>query len=498
MSNSLMFDDTRPDKTKRYISSVLRRILGRAAGRARPATPWNGGRPDQDRRPRLAIVSTYDDLCGIAGYTRAIEKQLRSHVDLTVFDLDQYFLRGFNRHVQARGDCHIKEIASHLPEFDSVNIQLEHGTLGQSPYKVLQRFGTLARSARALSVTFHTVIGNDPVPWDFVSRCVLRGRLRAAIEAVGNSIRSRILSYGIYGLLRRLQKHRPVSLIVHTKRDARLLRYVFRLKNVYHHPLSFISPEDAAATRASASRDTFPVLRTLSPDAKLIGTFGFLSPYKGFETVIQAMRYLPEDHHLLIFGGVHPQSIKREMPLDPYVHRLLRRGRIGQTALEHMHEIGASVTTSSEPASLLGEHPNSLHRRLHFMGALPDARFTEAMAICNAVVLPYLEVGQSSSGPISLALEMGARVIASRTLAFLQFAKYHPNQIEFFDIGNYAELADILRSESPFDVANRRLDLNTSSNVALYLQANFLATPWASEAIAGIDTLPTEGKLAHV
>ena len=59
------------------------------------------------------------------------------------------------------------------------------------------------------------------------------------------------------------------------------------------------------------------------------------------------------------------------------------------------------------------------------------------MAICDAVVFPYLEVGQSSSGPISQALELGCRIIASRTHTFLQFGRYHQDMIEFFDIGNH-------------------------------------------------------------
>ena len=95
-----------------------------------------------------------------------------------------------------------------------------------------------------------------------------------------------------------------------------------------------------------------------------------------------------------------------------------------------------------------------------------------AMAVCDMVVLPYLEVGQSSSGPIAIALEMGCRVLASRTLAFLQFARYHPDQIEFFDIGNYAELADLIRFAAPAPGAARRLSFNTKTNTALYLTAN--------------------------
>ena len=49
--------------------------------------------PSRTARKRLALISTYDDLCGIAAYTRSLEKQLNEIFDVTVFDLNQYLLR---------------------------------------------------------------------------------------------------------------------------------------------------------------------------------------------------------------------------------------------------------------------------------------------------------------------------------------------------------------------------------------------------------------------
>src|SRR5262249_14421082 len=108
----------------------------------------------------------------------------------------------------------------------------------------------------------------------------------------------------------------------------------------------------------------------------------------------------------------------------------------------------------------------------HFLGAQSDADFLSGMALCDAVVFPYLEVGQSSSDPISQSLELGCRVIASRTHTFLQFAKYHPNTIEFFDIGNHLELAGRILARPQFDVRNARLGFNVETNKATYLAAN--------------------------
>src|SRR6516162_5111605 len=121
---------------------------------------------------------------------------------------------------------------------------------------------------------------------------------------------------------------------------------------------------------------------------------------------------------------------------------------------------------------LLTEHPKDLSDRIHFLGAQRDAEFLSGMAICDAVVFPYLEVGQSSSGPISQALELGCRIIASRTHAFLQFSRYHQNMIEFFDIGNHLELAARILARPQFDAQERCLVFNTATNKSVYLAAN--------------------------
>ena len=426
------------------------------------------------RRLKIAVVSTYDELCGIAGYTRALERQLGGHADVEVFDLDQYLLRNTHRRVQKMADRHVRDIASRLSAFDSVNIQLEHGTLGRTAAQIIRRFKVLVAAAPCLSVTFHTILTDDPVPWDLVGRLLGRGNVGGALRTIGDNRRAHILSGGIYRAMRRMQRTKQVRTIVHTKRDMRLLRHVHGLREVSHHPLSYVDAARAAEIRAGASRLMFPTLANVPEGAKLMGTFGFLSPYKGFETAVEALRYLPEDHHLLVFGGVHPQTIRRELAIDPYIARLLRKARIGETLLDQVRESGASLQISSDAgaAELLRRHPQDLSGRVHFMGVLPDEGFLSAMALCDCVALPYLEVGQSASGPIAMALEMGCRVIASRTAAFLQFNRYHPGHVENFDIGNYAELAERVRSESQADCSARVLAFNSETNTALYLEAN--------------------------
>jgi glycosyltransferase involved in cell wall biosynthesis len=435
---------------------------------------FDGASPPRSGPLRLAIISTYDEMCGIAGYTRALEQQLRPHAEVTVFDLDQYLLRGPHKRVQRLADHHINEIAARLHEFDSVNIQLEYGTLGRTPKQIMRRFRKLVTAAPAVSVTFHTILGHETLDWATIGFSLITGRIFRAFRIISSFHRNTRLGARTYRFLRSRQCRQSVHAIVHTKRDARFLHDVFRIRNVDHHPLSFVAATQAEQIRQAATRDHFPVLRTLPADAKLIGSFGFLSPYKGFETALRALHYLPEDHHLLIFGGVHPQAIKREQGIDPYIQALLDAGHIGQTILDTVNEKITPLSLNLDAASkdLLTRHPEDLHSRIHFLGVHNDEGFMRAMALCDMVVLPYLEVGQSSSGPIAMALEMGCRVLASRTLAFLQFARYHPDQIEFFDIGNYAELADLILAGTTAPGGTRQLRFHTGTNAAMYLEAN--------------------------
>ena len=132
-----------------------------------------------------------------------------------------------------------------------------------------------------------------------------------------------------------------------------------------------------------------------------------------------------------------------------------------------------NVTVAQDAGSdLLIRHPQDLGGRLHFMGVLSDEEFMSAMAVCDAVVLPYMEVGQSGSGPISMAMDMGCRIVASRTKTFLSYSKYFPGRIEIFDIGNHLELAAHIGSKAPPTSGLPPAEYGVESNVAIYRAAN--------------------------
>ncbi len=436
----------------------------------------------QATRPRLALVSTYSELCGIAAYTRSLEKQLSEVFDVAVFDLNQYLLRSPHGRVRRFGDRHIQEICRELKDFDAVNLQLEHGTLGRSARDIFRRFSWIVRAAPRLSVTFHTMF--EAGAFDYVGwlKAISRLRFGEAVAMRSDYLRAHLLSAGIAGRLRRAQRFKPVAIVVHTRRDMWHMKYIHGLRRVHDHPLSFLNKAEAEEIRGRASRHAFPILDALPSEARLIGVFGFIGRYKGFETVIRALHHLPADHHLLIFGGVHPNEIRPHQPIDPVVSSLFDAGYVDTNVAERIRADPSpgtptvSVAVDGSMRDLLIQHPKDLSERIHFLGATSDDEFLNGMAICDAVVFPYLEVGQSSSGPISQALELGCRVIASRTHTFLQFGKYHPDAIEYFDIGNHLELAARLLARPQYELRARRLAFNTDTNRAVYLAANSAPT----------------------
>jgi hypothetical protein len=161
--------------------------------------------------------------------------------------------------------------------------------------------------------------------------------------------------------------------------------------------------------------------------------------------------------------------------IHPYIASLLDAANVDRTVYEQLRGMpgfGLTLDIERHLTELFGAHPRDLSSRVHFMGALDDADFLAGMTICDVVVFPYLEVEQSASGPIAQAVELGCRIVASRTHTFLEFAAYHPETIEFFDIGNHLELAERIAGRRQYPARREHPRYNIESNKAIYLAAN--------------------------
>ena len=118
-----------------------------------------------------------------------------------------------------------------------------------------------------------------------------------ASDIVAAFRRSRRLSTGVARMLGRLQRLKPINIIVHNRRDAADFRHVYGFERVFDHPLAFLSVEDAETSVAGASRRRFPLLDKLPGEAVLVGVFGFINDYNGFGTAVRALYHLPKTYH---------------------------------------------------------------------------------------------------------------------------------------------------------------------------------------------------------
>src|SRR5439155_14546855 len=127
-----------------------------------------------------------------------------------------------------------------------------------------------------------------------LAKALVTLKWRAALRMQADYRRNRRLAYGITMRLRRAQRRKQVSAIVHNRRDLCDTKYLYGIREVFDHPLAFLGSAEAEAVRARASRQCVPMLVPLPADAVLIGVFGFLNEYNVFNTSILALHHLSE------------------------------------------------------------------------------------------------------------------------------------------------------------------------------------------------------------
>lgn len=448
---------------------------------------------------KLAIVSSYNESCGNATYAYVLNKAFSEHVEVEVLALDLFLLQKGGPFYEHHGDAHIRRIAERLEAFDYVNIQFEAGLYGKTPADVFRRFQILLDACRNVVVTMHRVDPPGETLGEAVWQSVEKRTLRHIF--VNRDRNSYIALYRrIVNHCRKRSRQANVWIAVHTRRERRIVADLYDFANVFDFPITFLFEEERRALLQSNATGTFRARYNIPPEVRVIGAFGFLGEYKGYGTLIRALQVLPANYHLYIFGGQHPQSIRRDLEVDPYLGTLLEEiekertpsvaalvragaellgslGESGESVGELLSRLGAALTPARIRTSLAGAVDrvvDNLTERVRFIGALPDAEFLEALHFSDAVVLPYLEVGQSMSGVIVLALECGAKLLCSNNLSFNEASKYYGTVYERFDIGNHLELAQKLRATYPDFGAQREAAYETYNlrrNIARYLEA---------------------------
>ena len=395
---------------------------------------------EQCMKPTLAIISTYKITCGIAGYSAHLMELLKDDFDVTVLPIDQTVVREGGE-AAAR---HFDDIIGMGKKFDYVNIQFEYSLYGNA-----KNFQKLLAAFPRPSVTLHTVVRPETLSWKATAMDLVRLRIRQMLSTwLRNRVAARL--FYPYKMIAAAQRSKTVPVFLHTRADAKEMRKRWKLKDVNDHPLCYVNEVQKREIYAEADISEFPRLQRLGNEVIIVGAFGFLSEYKGFDLAILALQKLPSNIHLAIFGGMHPNSHVPHAATPHYIQRLQ------QCTFDGFQGRRNNVDMSE---------------RVHFMGQPDDDAFLRAMALCHVVVVPYLEVGQSSSGPLSMAVDLGKKVIASRTKCFRAFGDYNSEQIRFCDIGNVLELAQVIEDLAHDPRPIPRPKYNADTNCAHYVRA---------------------------
>ena len=384
------------------------------------------------RKKTLLVVSSYGRPCGIAQYVEHLLPVLEKTIDcsIEVAELPVSLLRTPDRRARKLSRQAMADIARRAARADWVNIQYEPGLFGITPWEIQRNLSLVVRNSRKCVVTHHTILypENNPALLDLIRNPVLLLRIYRQ-----SYLREKNLK--LYRSRGNALRH-----VVHTKHARGFFRMLGLSEDrVLDHPLAFLSAQEKSELVASRDQDRASFFASLGirpePDTRLVGGFGFLSPYKGFETLINCLRLLPPNHHLVIAGGLHPEGIVKRSNTQPYLDSVLKM------VDENLRPAEKKEKTKADPAALL--------ERVHFVGSLENKEFSRVMNACDFVALPYSEEMQTSSGSAGLALDLGKRLFCSNNLCFKELKKYAGEALELFEISNHLELkTKILNSQA--------------------------------------------------
>lgn len=373
---------------------------------------------------KVAQVSTWKVRCGIATYTQNLVDGL-SQVGQAcdVVPIERQLLKYMSR---AELKEYFINLAASLNGYDVIHVQHEFGFFGASyslkeSIEIFSHFlDVVSRNRQKTFITFHTeppFMVNDPAKGRGVTGSI-KDKLKEILW------KSKIVPY--------LNKS-YIQGIVHTKNSRRLFidsGFNSASTQIIKHgvvfsPSKFLSPDEKEVAKENLG---------FSKDAILLSMFGFISPYKGYKTALRALKFLPDNYHLLIMGGSHPHS--KEKALDGILSFLNRN--------------------------------KALAKRVRLTGYLEIEQLKEYHNAIDYCLAPYEPKTQlSASGAVTWALSSGKPVIASNISAFEE-------------LNEEAKCLHLVTPGAPGELAYRILELSANealknelvNNALLYCETN--------------------------
>jgi glycosyltransferase involved in cell wall biosynthesis len=390
---------------------------------------------------KIGIVSSIDESCGNATFSQHLIQNInKSGHSAIPIGLSLDLTQSLNSHIRSQADKEIKKICKEISTYDGVNIQFEAGLYGSSHRDIYRRLRLLLNANPNTTITLHATRFHDLSIYTKKKaiKDLLSLRLKDAISTLSRNLNNQKIIKNNLSYVKLCVKAK-VKIITHTTRAQNSVIALTGYSNTYLHPIKFTDPN-----KVKPNREYWLKRLNLENEDYLIGVFGFISEYKGIQTAISALKFLPKEYKLLIIGRQHPRTIREHMLINPFLEELLKEIKL--------------------------DEKNNLKSRIIFTNELEDSEFMELAATVDCAWLPYLETGQDGSGVASILFDLSKRVVASQCKVFDELFRLVPEyKCERFDIGNYMELAGKTINYFEYRNLNKRMSYSDESQTYLYL-----------------------------
>jgi len=300
---------------------------------------------------KIVQISTWDVPCGIAGYTKGLVKGiLENGITCEVLPIEEKKLKYKTKdEIQEYFQLFTEQLLS----YDIIHIQHEFSFfsgkygLGGSIYNFHSFLKGLIKRNKKVFVTFHT----EPY--------FLQGSIRNLNGFTKKAIRKIQWGYYISSLFN--SKYHQLNAIVHTKNTRRCFidsGFASKSVNIIKQGVTF---SNFTPSINDSARNDLKMRMGFPNDAIILTMFGFISKYKGYKTVLQALRILPANYYLLIIGTSHPNSSDGALNqiinfLSEYPkikHRVKLTGYLEFEELQNYYHITDFCLATYEPDTIL-------------------------------------------------------------------------------------------------------------------------------------------------
>jgi glycosyltransferase involved in cell wall biosynthesis len=319
---------------------------------------------------RLLMLSTNGEPCGIADYNSTLGAAFVGLGHLTdIVRIPRLDPAGLAT------ACEV--FRGRLPKFDLGLVQHEWGFFGSDFRQSALRLTELLKSLPnepPVAIFIHSgfpVLPRSRTMQFFSKNAKIRAAKRAMVSAINR--RACVFTHGDTA---------REQLVGHGVRRDRVEAVVF--------PLS--TERDVGKPRPLNAQDTVQ-----------LAIFGFVSEYKGYETVLNAMRLLPDNVTLVIAGGKHPCN-----PGDQTLDSIFGFLHTGAWPRPTMPALPRRFTTADR---------DRLRSRVRVTGYLSHAEMLKVLNGTDIALAVYSE-GPPGSAALGQMLSLGRPVIASTIAAF--------------------------------------------------------------------------------